>query len=75
MPKLEIKQRPLLTRPESFQDVPSFIAEILARRGVESQQELELRVTESGYAMTGAKIRTPAHQHSISGFFKKLLGQ
>ena len=40
-----------------------------------SQQELELRVTESGYAMTGAKIRTPAHQHSISGFFKKLLGQ
>ncbi|QIC61042.1 single-stranded-DNA-specific exonuclease RecJ [Acinetobacter schindleri] len=44
MPKLEIKQRPLLTRPESFQDVPSFIAEILARRGVESQQELELKL-------------------------------
>ncbi|WP_286831384.1 MULTISPECIES: single-stranded-DNA-specific exonuclease RecJ, partial [Acinetobacter] len=44
MPKLEIKQRPLLTRPESFQDVPSFIAQILARRGVESQQELELKL-------------------------------
>ncbi|ATO18986.1 single-stranded-DNA-specific exonuclease RecJ [Acinetobacter sp. LoGeW2-3] len=44
MPKLEINQRPLLTRPESFQDVPSFIAEILARRGVESQQELELKL-------------------------------
>ncbi len=44
MPKLEIKQRPLLTRLESFQDVPSFIAEILARRGVESQQELELKL-------------------------------
>lgn len=44
MPKLEIKQRPLLTHPESFQDVPSFIAEILARRGVESQQELELKL-------------------------------
>ncbi len=44
MPKLEIKQRPLLTRPESFQDVPSFIAQLLARRGVESQQELELKL-------------------------------
>ena len=40
-----------------------------------SQQELEQRVTQSGYAMTGTEIRTPAHQHSISGFFKKLLGQ
>lgn len=44
MPKLEIKQRPLLTRPESFQGVPSFVAEILARRGVESGQELELKL-------------------------------
>lgn len=44
MPKLEIKQRPLLTRPESFQGVPSFVAEILARRGVESEQELELKL-------------------------------
>lgn len=44
MPKLEIKQRPFLTRPENFQGVPSFIAEILARRGVESEQELELKL-------------------------------
>lgn len=44
MPKLEIKQRPLLTRPESFQGVPSFVVDILARRGVESEQELELKL-------------------------------
>lgn len=44
MPKLEIKQRPFITRPESFQGVPSFVAEILARRGVESVQELELKL-------------------------------
>lgn len=44
MPKLEIKQRPLLARPESFQGVPSFVADILARRGVESEQELELKL-------------------------------
>ncbi|ENU99971.1 single-stranded-DNA-specific exonuclease RecJ [Acinetobacter variabilis] len=44
MPKLEIKQRPLLTRPEFFQGVPSFVADILARRGVESEQELELKL-------------------------------
>lgn len=44
MPKLEIKQRPLLTHPESFQGVPSFVADILARRGVESEQELELKL-------------------------------
>ncbi|MFH7410339.1 single-stranded-DNA-specific exonuclease RecJ [Acinetobacter variabilis] len=44
MPKLEIKQRPLLTRPESFQGVPSFVADILARRGVESEKELELKL-------------------------------
>ena len=44
MPKLEIKQRPFLTRPEHFQGVPHFVAEILARRGVESVQELELKL-------------------------------
>lgn len=44
MSKLEIKQRPFLTRPENFQGVPSFVAEILARRGVESEQELELKL-------------------------------
>jgi single-stranded-DNA-specific exonuclease len=44
MPKLEIKQRLFLTRPENFQGVPSFVADILARRGVESVQELELKL-------------------------------
>lgn len=44
MQKLEIKQRPLLTRPENLAGVPAFVAEILARRGVESEQELELKL-------------------------------
>ncbi len=44
MSKLEIKQRPFLTRPEALQGVPAFVAEILARRGVESTQELELKL-------------------------------
>lgn len=44
MSKLEIKQRPFLTRPEALQGVPAFVAEILARRGVESVQELELKL-------------------------------
>jgi single-stranded-DNA-specific exonuclease len=39
-----IQPRPLLTRPEQFQSVPRFIAEILARRGVQSEQELELKL-------------------------------
>lgn len=39
-----IQQRPLLTSPEQFQGVPTFIAEILARRGVQSEQELELKL-------------------------------
>lgn len=44
MQKLEIKQRPLLTRSENLPGVPAFVAEILARRGVESEQELELKL-------------------------------
>ena len=44
MPAIQIKQRPFITRPELFQDVPAFIAEILARRGVASTQELELKL-------------------------------
>lgn len=44
MTQIKIQQRPFLTRPDTFQGVPSFIAEILARRGVESQQELELKL-------------------------------
>ncbi|USA46730.1 single-stranded-DNA-specific exonuclease RecJ [Acinetobacter sp. C26M] len=41
---IQIQKRPLLTRPEQFQGVPAFIAEILARRGVQSEQELELKL-------------------------------
>ncbi len=44
MPKILIQQRPLLTRPEIFQGVAPFIADILARRGVASEQELELKL-------------------------------
>ena len=44
MSAIQIKQRPFITRPELFQDVPAFIAEILARRGVASTQELELKL-------------------------------
>ncbi|WOE41455.1 single-stranded-DNA-specific exonuclease RecJ [Acinetobacter chinensis] len=44
MSKIEIKQRPFLTRPENFQGVSPFIAQILARRGVESEQQLELKL-------------------------------
>ena len=44
MSAIEIKQRPFMTCPELFQDVPAFIAEILARRGVASTQELELKL-------------------------------
>ena len=41
---MQIQPRPFLTRPEQFQGVPTFIAEILARRGVQSEQELELKL-------------------------------
>ena len=44
MTQIQIQQRPFLTRPEQFQGVPSFMAEILARRGVQSEQELELKL-------------------------------
>lgn len=44
MPKVTIQQRPLITRPENFQGVSPFIANILARRGVQSEQELELKL-------------------------------
>ncbi|MEN5172117.1 single-stranded-DNA-specific exonuclease RecJ [Acinetobacter higginsii] len=44
MTQIQIQKRPLLTRPEQFQGVPAFIAEILARRGVQSEQELELKL-------------------------------
>ena len=44
MQKIQIKQRPFLTRPENFQGVSPFIAELLARRGVQSEQELDLKL-------------------------------
>ncbi len=44
MQNIQIKQRPLLTRPENIQGVSPFIAEMLARRGVQSAQELELKL-------------------------------
>lgn len=44
MQNIQIKQRPFLTRPEQFQGVSAFIAEILARRGVQSEQELDLKL-------------------------------
>ncbi len=44
MQKIQIKQRPLLTRPDHFQGVSPFIAELLARRGVQSEQELDLKL-------------------------------
>ena len=44
MPKILIQQRPFITRPENFQGVSPFIAQILARRGVQSEQELELKL-------------------------------
>ena len=44
MTMIQIQQRPFLTRPEQFQGVPTFIAEILARRGVQSEQDLELKL-------------------------------
>ncbi|WP_180175608.1 single-stranded-DNA-specific exonuclease RecJ [Acinetobacter sp. YH12025] len=44
MSKLLIQQRPYLTRPEGIQGVAPFIADLLARRGVSSAQELELKL-------------------------------
>ncbi|WP_120430850.1 single-stranded-DNA-specific exonuclease RecJ [Acinetobacter baylyi] len=44
MRTIQIKQRPLLTHPDQFQDVPEFIAHILARRGVDSIQQLDLKL-------------------------------
>lgn len=40
-----------------------------------TQQELEQRVTGFGYAIETVELVEAVHQHSISGFFKKLLGQ
>ncbi|MFP6843253.1 MAG: single-stranded-DNA-specific exonuclease RecJ [Acinetobacter sp.] len=39
-----IQQRPFLTRPENIQGVSPFIAQLLARRGVQSELQLELKL-------------------------------
>jgi len=39
-----VQQRPLVSRPEIFQDLPEFVARILAGRGVHSEKELELKL-------------------------------
>lgn len=44
MPKTLIQQRPFMTRPENIQGVSPFIAQILARRGMQSEQELQLKL-------------------------------
>lgn len=44
MSNILIQQRPYLTRPEDIQGVAPFIADLLARRGVQSAQELELKL-------------------------------
>src|SRR5690606_19312750 len=44
MQKTLIQQRPVITRPENIQGVSPFIAQILARRGVQSEQELQLKL-------------------------------
>lgn len=40
-----------------------------------SQQEIEQLITGLGYRIDNVEVREPAHQHSISGFFKRILGQ
>lgn len=39
-----IRERPLMANPENFQGLPPLFAKILARRGVQSEQELELKL-------------------------------
>jgi hypothetical protein len=40
-----------------------------------TQPELEQRITGAGYTIESVELVEAPHQHSISGFFKKLLGQ
>ncbi|WP_338561039.1 single-stranded-DNA-specific exonuclease RecJ [Acinetobacter sp. KS-LM10] len=44
MSSILIRERPLLTDPENFQGLSPLFAKILARRGVESAQQLELKL-------------------------------
>ena len=41
---MQIQQRPYLSDPKKFSNVSGFMAEILARRGVQSDQELDLKL-------------------------------
>ena len=44
MQNIHIQQRPFLTRPENLHGVLPFVATLLARRGVQSEQELDLKL-------------------------------
>lgn len=44
MQNIRVQQRPFLTNPELFQGLPPLVANILARRGVQSALELELKL-------------------------------
>lgn len=44
MSQLRVQQRPYVSAPENFQGLSPFLAQILARRGVASAQELELKL-------------------------------
>lgn len=44
MSKLRILQRPYLSSPDQLQGVPSFLAKILAARGIQYEHELELKL-------------------------------
>ncbi|WOE30972.1 MULTISPECIES: single-stranded-DNA-specific exonuclease RecJ [unclassified Acinetobacter] len=44
MSKVSIQARPLISHPDLFQGVPAFMAKILAARGLQSAQELELKL-------------------------------
>ena len=41
---MQIQQRPYLSDPKQFSNVSDFMAEILARRGVQSEKELDLKL-------------------------------
>ena len=41
---IQIQQRPFLTRPEAFQGMLPFMANIFARRGIDSEQDLQLKL-------------------------------
>ncbi|MDO4223722.1 MAG: single-stranded-DNA-specific exonuclease RecJ [Acinetobacter sp.] len=45
MTAMHIQTRPFITSPAQFPHLPPFMAHILARRGVQSEQELELKLS------------------------------